>query len=172
MKIILLALAALTSHAETIPPAPHCGSLCSEPMRAILEDFQEAGSIATANLPEVFSGECYHMAREYKAGQAHHGFLLIDTKQNQFFMGGAFSFFARENPYSSLTIEAAQERTPRRFNDANRLTVTQELAYSDMNRDDPQMPWKYWIKQNEATILLLAQWGFQHQVYCRFQKNP
>lgn len=172
MKTLFLILATLTAQAETIPSAPNCGPYCSVPMRGILEEFQQAGTIDTQNLPVVFSGDCYHLSRQYNPNHAHHGFTLLETKDGQFFMGGLFSFFAKENPYSTLTIEEAREKSPRRFDDAHRLTVTPELAYADMNREHPETPWKYWLKQNGDNLLLLAQWGIHQQVYCRFPKNP
>lgn len=172
MHTFLLLLAAITAHAEAIPSAPNCGSSCSEPMREILEEFGQAGAIGTENLPAVFSGECYHLTSDYRPDQAHHGFALLEAKAGQFYMGGLFSFFANENPYASLTLEEARKNCPRRFEESHRLTVTPDLAYADMNRAHPENPWRYWLKQNGGSFLLLAQWGSYHQVYCRYTKNP
>jgi hypothetical protein len=141
-------------------------------MRGVLEEFQAAGTIETGALPAVFSGDCYHLTREYDPNHAHHGFTLLEEKDGGFYMGGLFSFFAKENPYANLTVEEAREMSPRRFDDAHHLSVTNELAYADMNREHPETPWKYWLKQNGGNLLLLAQWGHYHQVYCRFSKNP
>lgn len=172
MKTLLLALLTFSAHAAPIPPAPNCGGFCSEPMRQVVEEFQAARTIDTENLPAVFSGECFHLNRQYNPNHPHHGFTLLDTKDGRFYMGGIFSFFAKENPYRELSVEEAREKTPRRFDDNHRLVLTEEFAYADMNPDDPTTPWKYWLKQSGKNLLLIAQWSIHQQVYCRFSQNP
>ena len=52
------------------------------------------------------------------------------------------------------------------------LDVGSEFAFADMNPEDPQNPWRYWLKQSGDTLYEIAQWVPFHQVFCRFTKNP
>jgi hypothetical protein len=159
------------AQAAPIPPAPGCGYGCSQQMQSILADYQAAGQIDTAHLPAIFSGECYHLTQEYYPDQTHYGFTLLEQKDGEFYMGGVFAFFYKENPYRSLTVDQARDLTPRRFDNHHHLSFGENFAYADMNPEDPSMPWRFWLKQKENNILLLGQWGKAHFLYCRFPQN-
>jgi hypothetical protein len=173
MKIIpylfLLTLSPL-SFAEKLEE-PCAGAMCSEKMLAIAEEFKAAEGIDLALVPYVSSGECYHLAWNLNPDTVHYGYVLIDTKDNNFYMGGNFAFFYASNPYTQLTVADARTANPNLYEPNHKLLMERFYSYVNMNEVDPTNPWKYWLKAKGESLLLIAQWGNSQRVFCKMQKN-
>ncbi len=150
---------------------PCAGMSCSEKMLAISSEYQAAEGIDVAQVPYVSSGECYHLAWNLNPNTTHYGYVLIDQKENDFYMGGLFGFFHASNPYSTITVEEARSKNPKLYDANHKLLMERFYSYVDMNEQDPTTPWKYWLKAKGETLYVIAQWGRDQRVFCKMQKN-
>ncbi len=174
LTLITLLLSLFTSpSSQAHPPLPpSCEAAeCSDPMRAIEAEFAEGHAPAADREAGVASGACYHRAPTYYAEQAHYGFALLDRRGGNAFLSALFGFFYSENPYSAVGITEARVRLPERFSPERALRFLPEFAFADMRPGDEGFPWRYWLKENKGALLLLADWGPEHQIFCRFLPN-
>jgi hypothetical protein len=169
LSLLVLSLSPL-SFAEKLEE-PCAGLSCTEKMMSMAEEFKSASGIDTALVPFVASGECYHLIWNLNPDTVHHGYVLVDSKENNFYMGGQFSFFAATNPYSAFTVQEAQEKNPERFEENKKLLMEKTYSFVNMNAVDPANPWKYWLKSNGNNLLVIAQWGRDQRVFCKFFKH-
>lgn len=140
-------------------------------MKAIAAEFSE-GQAPAADWPaSVASGACYHRAPTYYAEQAHYGLGLLDRSEGQAYFSALFGFFYSENPYSTAGLAEARARLPERFAPERALRFLPDFAFADMRPGDEDFPWRYWLRENEGALLLLADWGPEHQIFCRFLPN-
>jgi hypothetical protein len=150
---------------------PCAGLSCTEKMLSISQEFISADGLDAALIPFVASGECYHLIWNLNPNTVHYGYVLVDSKENNFYMGGQFSFFTKSNPYSAYTVQEAQEKNPGRFEENKKLLMERTYSFVDMNTVDPTNPWKYWLKANGDTLLVIAHWGPDQKVFCKFSKH-
>lgn len=151
---------------------PCAGWNCTETMRAIAGEYIAAGGLKLETLPQVASGECYHLSPDYKPDTRHFGYALLDPHEGAFYMDGSFGFYFPENPYARLTVAQAREKSPNLYADHKRLELGSDYAFANMNPKDPRQPILYWLKQNGDTTLLVGQWGPWRRFFCRFGANP
>lgn len=172
--LFLLALLPLTSFARPIPqPFDICsGFSCPAAMSEISQEFLAAGPLNTSAFPGVYSGECYHRAHYYNPETKHFAAVGIDTQADQFFSGGSFGFFYKENPYSEWDINMVRKETPDLYAENHRVVMESTFGFADMNPNgkvDAQV--LYWYRQTPEHFYVLGVWGSSQAFVCRLQKN-
>jgi hypothetical protein len=172
MKTLLLAFSFFSASAWAAPAIPSfcTGGNCSAPMLSILQDFNRAGRILDSAI--VASGECFHLDNAYDPAQVQYGYLLLDPKDGFTYMSGSFGFFYPENPYAHLNVESARALLDDPYEDYRRMDKAADYAY--MNFDPqaaPENQFEYWVRQSGERLLVLANWGINHQMFCRMERN-
>lgn len=172
MKIVasLLALLSWPAFAAETPPSPCGGYQCPPRVLEIAQGFETGSAITTADLPLLGSGECHHLNDNYDVNTVHYGAIFLDPKDGQVYMGGAFSFFAPENPYKDWTPEKVRRENTNLYAENHRVELTDGFAFSDMNPGKTPI-WFYWIKQKGPKIYLMGHWGVWHRVLCELEKH-
>lgn len=169
-----MALSTLPALAREIPaPFNICsGFNCPEAMKEINTEFLAAGGIETKQVPFVVSGECYHRSSYYNPSTKHYGVTLIDSKDGEFFSGGSFGFFYKENPYADWTVEIAREKSKELYQPNHKVFIEPTFGFADMNPGGkPENTVHYWYRQNSEHFYILGQWGYSQAFVCRLQKN-
>lgn len=150
---------------------PCAGMNCSEKMLAISAEYQTAEGIDISQVPYVSSGECYHLSYNLNPNTTHYGYVLIDQKDDSFYMGGQFGFFYASNPYSTITVEEARSKNSKLYDPNHKLLMERFYSFVNMNEQDPTTPWKYWLKAKGDSLFVIAQWSKDQRVFCKMQKN-
>lgn len=165
MKAILwLMLFAPAAFAET--PDLCAGAYCSPAMNEMMQGFSAAGEVDRR--PFVASGICYHGSDDLDPGRAHHGVLLIDQKEGEYFLGGSFGFFYDEDPYQEWTVETAREKLGDIYLPNHHLLFETDFAFADMNPEKTPL-WKYWLRQSGRALFVLGYWSEDHRLLCRME---
>lgn len=152
------------------------GRYCKTPSLKIWDKYCESTGIADMPIPGVYSGTCFHEADNRDPFYPHHGVVLIDKVDGKLHFGGAFSFFAEENPYKDLDVAAAKTRMPwfsaedheiKWNNDYARILLNPELeTYDHVN---------YFLRKSHEDndkLLLVGYWkGAAHRVFCELKMN-
>jgi hypothetical protein len=144
---------------------------CTPTMAGISEEYRAAGGIGLNQLPILASGECFHSSPNHDPERRQFGYLLLDSFDGVAYQSGTFSFFEAGNTYEKLTMEEARKLQPSRFAEHRLMDLQPDYAFTDMNKADPTMPWKYWLKQTAEKFYVSGQWGPKHRFLCRFQKH-
>ena len=152
------------------------GRYCKTPSLEIWTKFCDSTSVADMPLSGVYSGTCFHEADNRDPFYPHHGVVLIDKVDGKRHFGGEFSFYAKENPYKYLDVEAARARMPwflsgdheiKWHKDYARILLNSEMEFYEHVH--------YYIKtnrQDDDTLLLIGFWrGAAYRVFCELTIN-
>jgi len=140
-------------------------------MRNIEKAFAAAAPLSASLPPMVASGACFHASPDYYAMDEHYGYALLDQSGGSTFLSTNFAFFFPTNPYASLSLAEARALNPAALNPERAIEFKPAFAYQDRNSGDASFPWRYFLKASGDEILLLADWGPDHQIFCRLKKN-
>ena len=170
MKLFFL----LSTLALAEPPPPNTCPVgyCGPAAAAFAEAFTQAKDIPHSSAPYIASGNCFHETSRLRNDITHHAYVLFEERDGRYYLGGSFSFFARQNPYSSLDIDSARERQKKLYDPKHILQIEPTYAFAEMNPGGtgPQIV-RYWLKRSDNTIHLFGLWGMSHRIYCALQKH-
>lgn len=173
MHIFNLLLVLLGFHFAAAEPLPViCPAVqCTEKMRAIERGLYAGTNVDRADLPAVFSGECYYRSPSYDPNHTHYGMTFFETRGSEIFFNGSFGFFYPENPWAGWTVEDARKQVA----DPYRFPTEEFTNYSfvDWGKGEPGVIWKYWMSQDpeSKTIYLVSFWGFSQQGFCELKPH-
>lgn len=134
---------------------------CGVEMQRIFNAFNEAGAVDTQRLPQVLSGNVYWLSSSYDANHAHHGGVILDRDATgAMTFNGRWSFFARQNPYASTTVDEARNWSATHYPVVDRgdhLYVNSNPSADGRN----SLPIEYWLRQNAQTgdVYVIGFWG-------------
>ncbi|MCO5143112.1 MAG: hypothetical protein M9962_08490 [Oligoflexia bacterium] len=180
LQLFILLLSVLPSFAEDIPAPPYncdyASYRCPTEMKRIADEFKYGSMVDHQMIPQVYSGVCYHHSSMYNPTHPHYGVMVIAQKNDDLYFGGRFVFFARENPYSSWSVDTAlQELGARLFDENHKILYGHETNFIRMNEpknDEPLI--YYWLRQNLETrkIYLMGFMGVKNGIFCEYSANP
>lgn len=167
----LFSLGVSWSAGANVDPIPKPCSKCSLGQKAVLDAFENAGLVDPLSLPLVFSGVCYWQGPGYNSEKAHHAVAFLDRKgESDVFYGGRFSFFTNPNPYRDWDVPKAREELPKTYDPTHKLMQTDEFAFADLNPGG-ETDMKYWFRQDEEGLYLIAKWGIGTVGLCALTPN-
>lgn len=145
---------------------------CSEAQLKIWEDFQNGTGFNKEEMNGLYSGACYHLSSRYDNKHPHYAVVLIQSKNNESFFAGRFSFFANPNPYANWNEEDARAQFPQIFQEKKKLKHYENYAFIDLNPNEVPLL-LYWIRKDVATndVLMIAMWGTDQTIFCRLPQN-
>jgi hypothetical protein len=124
-------------------------------------------------IPFIASGVCRHSSYMYNPDVDHFGYVVTDRVEEKTHLGGAFAFFFQENPYENLSLEEGRARDSGFKEERREVAFTDGMIFSDMNKEDPTNPWRYWIRSSApGEIVVLAQMGRGNFAFCNFRQHP
>lgn len=173
MSILSLVTALIGLNFAAAEPLPViCAAVqCTEKMQAIERGLYGGTNVDRAELPAVYSGECFHLSPSYNPNHTHYGMTFLETRGSEIFFNGSFGFFYSENPWANWTVEDARKNTPNPYK-----FPTEEFenySYIDWGQNEPGVIWKHWLSQDPQTktIYLVSFWGFTQQSFCELKPN-
>lgn len=171
--IVALTTSAFT-HAQGFEPRLCESRYCTEKMEGILNHFNSSEHIPTQDL-SAFSGSCYHVQPGISPETEHHGVMLLRKAQPDKTFTGLFSFYAKKNPYTDMSLQALDEMFQSRGSKKHLTTDKEHFEFLDIASDSANI--YYWWKttENEAWLLSLHNYkespGTDVRAFCHFQKR-
>ena len=152
------------------------GQYCQIPALKIWHKFCESTGLTAKPASGVYSGMCFHEADNRDPFYPHHGVVLIDKVDGKRHFGGEFAFFAEENPYKDLGIDAARKRMPWLYAEDHEIKWNKNYARILLN---PEMETSdhvnYFFKkshEDNEMLLLIGYWkGAAYRVFCELKMN-
>lgn len=159
--------------ASPVPDLPPnaCYEGCNDFMKSLLNDFENEGLLPSA-APAVYSGECRHLGM-YNPEDTHYAVVLLDQKNNAWNFSTIFSFFAADNEFKSWSVETARNEMSPYWNDHGSISTGSEAARVQVNYDNGDPAYIYWMRQNPETkeLLYITFAGFGYKSFCRLKLN-
>ncbi len=154
-------------HAMGLPTNVCFGSFCGPEQQEIWDRFQGASGLNSFLIPSVYSGTCFYNSPAYDPHTPQFGGVLIDKVNGHVFFHGRFSFYKQQHPYADLSVEAARERFPERYE----VTLLDIFAYAEAV--DSMAPFRYWLRQDADTkgLLLVGYFGYSHTILCAMDRH-
>ncbi|MGE0527366.1 MAG: hypothetical protein AB7P49_09915, partial [Bdellovibrionales bacterium] len=145
--------------AETTPPDLCAEDPCTPAMESVFEEFTRTQTAPqVADLPQVFSGECYNSGYYSDASQPSYGLTLLDPMGSDIMFGALFTFGPTANPHIELDVPKARETL--KSGSSSPKTVSQQSDLYNVEYRSGSSSINYWMRINPQTgDLLLVKLG-------------
>ena len=152
-----------------------CGTLhCTEKMKQIENNFLQGIKLNLADMPQLYSGACFHLSWEYNPDHEHYGIKYFYKKADDnktVYSEGVYNFFPPENPYKNFTIADAMKAYP----PAYKFSLEDYPTYSAINfaHEYPNIAWQSWLTVNpiNQNLNIISAWTPDHWVFCEMQRH-
>lgn len=180
MKFLIFLLLSVPSAFASRPAIPHqppspCYGGCNDKMRTILENFNKA--YIPKLTPAAYSGECFHLSRDYSPDHTHYAVTLIDQNdlnQNKPYLSTIFSFFAEQDEAADWDLERTRHEMSDEWKKSDReITVDDGTARTVIWTEDFPS-YVYWLRQNPetGTLYMITYWdGTYIKSFCELRKH-
>lgn len=163
-----------TLWARDLPEDLCAASRCGDRQQAIFDRFMEEGiGVQDLRTEAVYSGVC-HWGGLYRPTDEHHGGIFWYDLAGETAFRGRFSFYARTNPYESVTPEMARRDW---FTNSQHYMpeIYEDFAFFDANpQGDASSRIWYWFRRdqkNAGLLYVVALMGATMTGVCELEMN-